>query len=82
MVPSVTGTAPHAKGIPLESAQPAGDQLSLLFSLNLAAGARVRVWFGHPVPQALSPSQCPQPIPCEGSQGEELLFLRSGLSCQ
>ena len=32
----------------------------LAFSLSLAAGACVRVWYDHPAPQALSPSQCPQ----------------------
>ena len=37
------------KLILVESAQPARDQLSLLFPLvSLAAGACVRVWFGHP----------------------------------
>ena len=54
------GTAPHARGILNESAQPKGDQLSVFFCLSPAAGACVRVWFGHPAPQALSPSQCPQ----------------------
>ena len=33
----------------------------LVFSLSLAAGACVRVWYDHPAPQALSPSQCPKP---------------------
>ena len=44
-------------------AQPKGDQLSMLFPLVLlpvCVCVCVCFWFGHPAPQALSPSQCPQ----------------------
>ena len=53
-----TGTAPHAKGIQFESAQPTGDQLRLLFLLVLLP-VRVCV-FGsatpHPKPFLRAPS--------------------------
>ena len=35
VVPSATGTAPHARGILFEFAQPTGDQMSVLFPLVL-----------------------------------------------
>ena len=59
VVPSVSGTAPHAKGIMIEIVQPQGNKLNLAFALSLAAGACVRVCLVRP-PHAPSLRRCPQ----------------------
>ena len=58
-MPSVSGTAPHAKGIMIAIVQPQGNKLNLAFALSLAAGACVRVCLLLP-PHAPSLRRCPQ----------------------
>ena len=58
-MPSVASIASHAKRILIKFVQPQGNQLNFVFTLALAAGARVRVRLVQ-APHDPSLSRCPQ----------------------